>query len=178
MARPNIQNAIKKSGAKMLRLVMAPGNETVYEEIFRRATSRGITILPYIGSGTWPTSQSGQEGWISYARQAVEKYGPGGSFWATVTTAKHPPHTWELWNEPNLGRHYADKVVHAAGFGDFLTAMSTAATDETARGQHRRPACRAVRLRLSDCKNNVCGKSIPTSSKKWVANCTTPGVHL
>ena len=98
---PNVLSAVKKSGARVLRLVLNKDEslQPQYESIFRQASHRGLTILPYIGDGKWPTDSGEQNAWKEFARKMVVKYGPGGSFW---NGAGHPITAWEIWNEPNL----------------------------------------------------------------------------
>ncbi len=135
MAEPVMMNAIKHSGSKFLRIVMAPGENATNEKIFRQASARGITVIPYIGSGEWPTSQAGQTTWTEYTQQAVEKYGPGGWFWNSVPGTDHPVHMWEIWNEPNLGSNSPSRngsknpyqEINAPGFGEFFDKMVKAA---------------------------------------------------
>jgi hypothetical protein len=42
-------------------------------------------------------------GWARFVRQAVERYGPRGSFWSEhPDVPRDPIHTWQIWNEPNF----------------------------------------------------------------------------
>lgn len=136
-AEPRTLSAVKNSGARMYRLLMGgPGNATQaekdaeeawHERIFRDAARRGITILPGIGGGKWPTDPTKQNVWKEYAKQMLAKYGPSGSFWPAGAT--HAPVAWEIWNEPNLAANSPyqgtspgnpKEEIHAKEFGDFF----------------------------------------------------------
>jgi hypothetical protein len=47
-------------------------------------------------------------GWKRFLTAAVQRYGPGGSYWTVPYQVAHPgatPHpirTWQIWNEPNI----------------------------------------------------------------------------
>jgi hypothetical protein len=42
-------------------------------------------------------------GWSAFLRQAVERYGPRGTFWGEhPEVPRDPIHTWQIWNEPNF----------------------------------------------------------------------------
>jgi hypothetical protein len=101
--QPQVLAAVKNSGARILRLGMNYESQfqEIYERIFRAASNRGITILPGLGGGAWPTDEAGQNTWKKYAKEVVAKYGPGGSFWNGIANP-HPVVAWEIWNEPNL----------------------------------------------------------------------------
>jgi hypothetical protein len=113
-------SAVKNSGARMYRLLMNGvaakeadekaqqegkasnqfgEEEAWHEKVFREASKRGITILPGIGGGKWPTDPAKHDRWKVYAREMVDKYGPNGSFWGG---AGRQAIAWEIWNEPNL----------------------------------------------------------------------------
>ncbi len=88
--------AMERSGAKMLRLVVAPGGQGEVDKVFKAAAERDITILPYFGHGAFPQENTkNRENWIEYAEEMVKKYGPSSSF-------SHPVKVWEIWNEPNM----------------------------------------------------------------------------
>ena len=130
MTETQIENAVWKSGAKMLRLKMSPyGNQGLYETTIEKAARRGITVVPYIGDGPWPTDTGGQSDYINYVETVATKYRDGGSFWSGKSFAK-PMHAIELWNEPNLGRWYPDNGVNKddiEAFGEFFSKMAAKA---------------------------------------------------
>jgi hypothetical protein len=87
------------------------------------AVNQGLTVLPFLaGVPRWAghrgtrlpiDSARARGGWTRFVRAAVERYGPGGEFWA-----EHPPgvrgedgivlrrwrpiHLWQIWNEANF----------------------------------------------------------------------------
>jgi hypothetical protein len=136
---PHVLAAVKNSGARILRLAMRPGFEHNYEEIFRHASQRGITVLPYIGEGAWPLGSAEQKEWKDRAMGWVEKYGPGGSFWKG---GGQPAYAWEIWNEPNLPSNSPVETVKdpdnpyeriaAEQFGDFFHKVAEG-MDESAK---------------------------------------------
>lgn len=88
------------------------------------AVLAGIEVLPFIsGAPTWavpsvrvpgsggdiktprnlPVRGVAGRGWAAFARAAVERYGPGGSFWAAhPSLPQRPIRAWQIWNEANF----------------------------------------------------------------------------
>ncbi|HEX6754042.1 MAG TPA: hypothetical protein VF093_10710 [Solirubrobacterales bacterium] len=96
------------------------------------AAKRGLTILPFLyGTPRWlaakPTmlpvdSGRARSAWKAFVKAAVERYGPGGAFWAEHTPSGGaggvgaggieyeaptplrpvPIRTWQVWNEANF----------------------------------------------------------------------------
>jgi hypothetical protein len=83
------------------------------------ASDAGIEVLPFLtGAPRWaipvdhryrspktlPVRTAAQRsGWTKFTREAVLRYGPTGSFWATHPgVARRPVRTWQIWNEPNF----------------------------------------------------------------------------
>jgi hypothetical protein len=86
------------------------------------AAKQGLRVLPFLaGVPRWLSHQRGEmpidsarerQGWTAFVKAAVERYGPGGEFWAehTPAVAKDgivigrplPIHTWQIWNEANF----------------------------------------------------------------------------
>jgi sugar lactone lactonase YvrE len=161
---PHVLSAVKNSGARVLRIVLARGQtlQPKYEEIFRYASHRGITILPYLGQGPWPTSLEEQDEWRKFAKNMVEKYGPGGSFW---NGSGHPITTWEIWNEPNLKSNSPITQVKdprdpyewiaAEEFGNLFHKMS-AGLKEGAKGNIEVLAPGLFSFGTSNCDGNEC----------------------
>ncbi len=92
------------------------------DRLFGEAAARGIGVLPNLyGTPNWlskettsPPVDSAQQrsAWEKFVREAVRRYGQGGSFWRTVYPAQHPgapvlpPDTWQVWNEENGPKHF------------------------------------------------------------------------
>lgn len=94
------------------------------DPIVERAGKAGIEVLPFIsGAPTWavplgtvpgtggaakapshlPVSGAAATGWKSFLQQAVLRYGPNGSFWATHPALPvRPIRAWQIWNEENF----------------------------------------------------------------------------
>lgn len=50
-----------------------------------------------------PAHGRAARGWSAFARAAVARYGPRGSFWAeNPALPRRPVHTWQVWNEQNF----------------------------------------------------------------------------
>lgn len=76
---------------------------STYDAIFEAAWRHRITVLPGLtgsATGRFPVA-SEFAGWDAWAREVVERYGVGGTFWAGKPDPM-PVSAWEIWNEPNL----------------------------------------------------------------------------
>lgn len=66
------------------------------------------TSVPGTGGGAkapahLPVNGRAGSGWSAFVRQAVERYGPRGTFWSEhPEVPRDPIHTWQIWNEPNF----------------------------------------------------------------------------
>ena len=50
-----------------------------------------------------PASGRAGRAWSTFARAAVARYGPRGTFWSeNPTVPRRPIHYWQVWNEPNF----------------------------------------------------------------------------
>jgi hypothetical protein len=89
------------------------------------AARRGLTILPFLyGTPHWLArkqttlpidSGRARRAWVAFVRAAVQRYGPGGEFWAEhapgglaavnyvpAIPRPMPIRTWQVWNEANF----------------------------------------------------------------------------
>jgi hypothetical protein len=86
------------------------------------AANQGLQVLPFLAgvprwighkTTTLPIdSARARQGWTTFVKAVVKRYGPGGEFWAehTPRVAKDgvvvrrpmPIHTWQIWNEANF----------------------------------------------------------------------------
>lgn len=98
-----------------------PPDWTLYDKEFGDMAAHGIKVLPILyGSPAWAesagtkpplSSDASSQGWQSFVKAAVNRYGPGGTYWTTTYRVQHPgkapqPITaWQVWNEENL-QHY------------------------------------------------------------------------
>jgi hypothetical protein len=59
-----------------------------------------------------PQAPQAEPSWQAWVRDAVSRYGPGGSFWSGQYQSLYPGsrprpvHIWQVWNEPNLQSFY------------------------------------------------------------------------
>ncbi|HEY7255327.1 MAG TPA: glycosyl hydrolase [Solirubrobacterales bacterium] len=89
------------------------------DALIEGASDAGIEVLPFLtGAPRWavpadrryrspenlPVRTAAQRSaWKTFVREAVLRYGPTGSFWAThPSVARRPIRTWQIWNEPNF----------------------------------------------------------------------------
>jgi hypothetical protein len=84
-----------------------------FDREVRLAAEQGLEIFPFItASPRWVTplgidlpvdSAWQQRAWASFLRAAVQRYGPGGTFWSEEGELPYfPIRRWEIWNEENI----------------------------------------------------------------------------
>jgi hypothetical protein len=77
------------------------------------AAERGIRVFPFLyGTPSWAAFKTSTDpvetawqrwGWSTFLRDAVERYGPDGSFWEENPDLPYfPIRSWEIWNEENI----------------------------------------------------------------------------
>lgn len=84
---------------------------------------RRIRPLPFVwGSPRWVANTPGrppidspahEQAWERFLKAAVDRYGPGGSYWTNGYRQRYgaratpmPIHSWQVWNEPNLKKFF------------------------------------------------------------------------
>jgi polysaccharide biosynthesis protein PslG len=93
------------------------------DALVKGAAAAGLEVLPFVnGAPSWavpsvgvpgdhsvkapshlPASGAAAAAWSSFLIQAVERYGPGGRFWAeNPGLPERPLRTWQIWNEENF----------------------------------------------------------------------------
>lgn len=97
---------IQSLGVKQFRFqYIQGGGFTEVDAIVRRAALHGITMEPVIGSSIagFPKKGSTDYGtFLTYIRESVRRYGPGGEFWSRhPEVTAYPWKHWEVLNEPN-----------------------------------------------------------------------------
>jgi hypothetical protein len=117
-------DAVQASGATVYHQPLAytgPGGDwTGNDQLVEEAWERGVTILPTLQNGT-EFMLPGEPGWVewgAWVREAVERYGVGGSFWEGKVNPT-PITAWEVWNEPNIPGE-EPRPEEAASYGVFL----------------------------------------------------------
>jgi hypothetical protein len=84
-----------------------------FDHDVRLAAEHEIRIMPFVwGSPEWAAPRSvdlpvatvwQRRGWATFLRDAVDRYGPYGSFWFDHPALPYMPiHSWEVWNEQNI----------------------------------------------------------------------------
>jgi hypothetical protein len=84
-----------------------------FDHDVKLAAEHDIRIMPFLwGSPEWvaarttdmPISSAWQRwGWATFLRDAVDRYGPYGSFWFEHPALPYLPiRSWEVWNEQNI----------------------------------------------------------------------------
>lgn len=113
------------------------------DAMVKGAATAGIDVLPFIfGAPSWavatdhnvvsrppmtlPVKNAVQRSaWTSFLTQAVQRYGPNGSFWAeNPSVPVHPVRSWQIWNEPNF--FYFVSRPNPADYGQLVKISSTA----------------------------------------------------
>jgi hypothetical protein len=137
-------NRVQSSGATSFRLEINWNRESNegwgrYDEVFRLASERGITVLPYLygrpaSSGAeekwFPVGEPATANWEAFVKAAVHRYGQGGEFWVGRTNP-HPATAWEVWNEPNISTNNpGGDYAKPEAFASFLIATSAAIQSE------------------------------------------------
>lgn len=108
------------SHVQPLRLLPPNWHET--DAMIGTLASRGIGVLPVLaGTPRWAGatantppigSARAETGWRDFLRAAVDRYGPGGTYWTAVYPTEFPGapirpiETWQVWNEQNLERTF------------------------------------------------------------------------
>jgi hypothetical protein len=115
------------------------------DDVVEKAARAGIDVLPTIsGAPTWavptaavpggggsraaaylPTKGAAAAAWKSLLSEAVARYGPNGSFWASHPGVPVKPiRTWQIWNEPNF--KYFVARPNPAEYGKLVKLSSSA----------------------------------------------------
>jgi hypothetical protein len=124
-APKEVADSVQGTGAKWYRLEMyqKPEFESLaYENTIDQLARKGITVLPYFGTGGQPDITS----WGPFIQKEIRKYGPSGTFWKGKNYAK-PMTYWEIGNEPNRGDTVPGGVPLPATFGKFFAEAAAAA---------------------------------------------------
>jgi hypothetical protein len=118
------------------------------DTVVGHAAEAGVDILPYVyGAPSWavpsarvpgthgaglsaaprnlPAAGVAGRAWSSFLKLAVERYGPGGTFWSThPKVPEQPIRTWQVWNEENF--KYFVTRPNPAEYGKLVKISSAA----------------------------------------------------
>jgi hypothetical protein len=151
---------LKRGGVDSIRIALSwgtvqptrggPIDFSTYDSQVANAATAGIEVLPFLyGAPRWavpvdhrfgspqtlPVRTGAQRaGWGAFAKAAVQRYGPNGTFWAqNPAVPKRPIRTWQIWNEENF--KYFVARPNPAEYGKLVKLSSTAirGTDPGAR---------------------------------------------
>jgi hypothetical protein len=87
---------------------------SVVDAMAAGAAEHGIDLLPFVyGSPEWVgaeqhpplASPAERDDWTRLLTALVQRYGPGGEFWAGAEAAR-PIRRWQIWNEPNFNLYW------------------------------------------------------------------------
>jgi hypothetical protein len=84
-----------------------------FDHDVRLAAEHDIRVMPFLwGSPDWATARTTdlpvvtswqRMGWRIFLRDAVDRYGPSGTFWSEHPDIPYLPiRSWEIWNEQNI----------------------------------------------------------------------------
>jgi hypothetical protein len=108
-----------------------------WDQYVADVASHGITLMPIIfDAPRWRQQRRPRPDWgamppkphaiASFAARLVRRYGPDGSFWRAHADLREVPiRVWQVWNEPNLPRYWAQQPV-AAEYVEILRAAHDA----------------------------------------------------
>ncbi len=108
--------------------------------------AHGIEAVPFVyGSPSFVTpvpttppidTGADREAWVAFLKAAVERYGPGGEYWADgykqqfgADAPSVPVTAWQIWNEPNLP-HYFTSDSPVSDYAELLKLAHDAITEE------------------------------------------------
>jgi hypothetical protein len=117
----------------------APFDFTEHDRIIGSAAKAGIQVLPLIGVSTpWaaatpaeqPRRPEALDQHDAFVRAMVDRYKPGGAFWLANPALPQLPLTeWQIWNEPNLIKHWTGRRDPKA-YARFLERIRGVVLDE------------------------------------------------
>jgi hypothetical protein len=95
------------------------------------ARSGADVLLVFNGCARWacgatrvpPADGPQMDAFRQFVAAAVQRYGHGGTFWATHPALTPHPVSWQVWNEVNAGVDWPNPT--AAAYASFLTSVSS-----------------------------------------------------
>ena len=148
-------NTLKQGGVKEMRVALIWGSLqptkagtpewSQFDPLVERAAKSGIELLPFvIGAPSWavptatvpgaggakaparlPATGTAATAWSTFLKGAVQRYGPGGTFWSENPLVPDKPiNAWQIWNEPNF-KYFVAKP-NPTEYGKLVKLSSTA----------------------------------------------------
>ena len=89
------------------------------DRIVGSAAAAGLRVFPtLVRAPAWAAEGDDREGavpsdpstYAAFAAEVVRRYGRGGTFWSSRSAARElPVVSWQVWNEPDIGRYWQGK---------------------------------------------------------------------
>jgi polysaccharide biosynthesis protein PslG len=85
------------------------------DRVVGAAARAGLRVFPtVVRAPAWATGGDDHEGavprdpatYAAFVAELVRRYGRGGSFWASGGVRVRPIVSWQVWNEPDIGRYW------------------------------------------------------------------------
>lgn len=93
----------------------APIDFAETDRVVSAAARARLTVFPTIvRAPAWAAGGDTREGavpedpatYAAFVAEVVRRYGRGGTFWATAGVPVRPVVSWQVWNEPDIGRYW------------------------------------------------------------------------
>ena len=104
------------------------------DRVVAAAARAGLRVFPtVVRAPAWATGGDDREGavpedpstYAAFVAELVRRYGRGGSFWASAGVPVLPIGSWQVWNEPDIGRYWRG-TPWAPTYVRLLRAAATA----------------------------------------------------
>lgn len=146
---------LKRGGVDSIRIPIDWGSVEAHkgapnwaeiDALVKRSVAAGVDVLPFVTSApgwavpsVWvpgsnhtvkapnrlPATGAAAAAWSSFLSKAVQRYGPGGAFWAeNPTLPQRPLRSWQIWNEENF-KYFVAKPSPAE-YGKLVKLSHTA----------------------------------------------------
>jgi hypothetical protein len=102
----------------MQRFAGEPVDFTETDRIVGLAAQAGLRVFPVlVRAPAWATGGDEREGavptdpatYAAFVTEVVRRYGRGGTFWKAGLVPVRPVVSWQVWNEPDIGRYWEGK---------------------------------------------------------------------
>ena len=95
--------------------VEGPIDFTETDRLVGEAARAGLRVFPtVVRAPVWAAGGDDREGavpvdpstYAAFFAEVVKRYGRGGTFWASAGVPVRPIVSWQVWNEPDIGRYW------------------------------------------------------------------------